>query len=301
MAKDMFDTEIASDDSGRSVTIVGALVNIFLIILKGLAGVFGHSQALIADAIHSISDLFTDVVVLLGLRYGRRAPDAEHHFGHARIETMASTIVGMALIGTAIYIGKDAAINIYRHTEYHPKGMAVVAAAIAVALKEALYHFTVHAGRRIKSQLLVANAWHHRSDAFSSLAVLLGVTVAYFKPTWHILDSYAALLVSFFIIKIGYEIIIKTINEFTDAAPKGEILDKIKKCAMSVDGVIQAHDLRVRISGSRYQMEIHILVDGRLSVLQGHRLAKIVEKRIEEEVDDVGSMIVHVDPADMEA
>ena len=301
MAKDMFDTEIASDDSGRSVTIVGALVNIFLIILKGLAGVFGHSQALIADAIHSISDLFTDVVVLLGLRYGRRAPDAEHHFGHARIETMASTIVGMALIGTAIYIGKDAAINIYRHTEYHPKGMAVVAAAIAVALKEALYHFTVHEGRRIKSRLLVANAWHHRSDAFSSVAVLLGVTVAYFKPTWHILDSYAALLVSFFIIKIGYEIIIKTINEFTDAAPKGEILDKIKKCAMSVDGVIQAHDLRVRISGSRYQMEIHILVDGRLSVLQGHRLAKIVEKRIEEEVDDVGSMIVHVDPADMEA
>ena len=297
----MFDTEIASDDSGRSVTIVGALVNIFLIIFKGLAGVFGHSQALIADAIHSISDLFTDVVVLLGLRYGRRAPDAEHHFGHARIETMASTIVGMALIGTAIYIGKDAALNIYRHAEYHPKGMAVVAAAIAVALKEALYHFTVHAGRRIKSQLLVANAWHHRSDAFSSVAVLLGVTVAYFKPTWHILDSYAALLVSFFIIKIGYEIIIKTINEFTDAAPKGEILDKIKKCAMSVDGVIQAHDLRVRISGSRYQMEIHILVDGRLSVLQGHRLAKIVEKRIEEEVDDVGSMIVHVDPADMEA
>jgi len=300
MAKDMFDTEIASDDSGRSVTIVGALVNIFLIILKGLAGVFGHSQALIADAIHSISDLFTDVVVLLGLRYGRRAPDAEHHFGHARIETMASTIVGMALIGTAIYIGKDAALNIYRHAEYHPKGMAVVAAAIAVALKEALYHFTVHVGRRIKSRLLVANAWHHRSDAFSSVAVLLGVTVAYFKPTWNILDSYAALLVSFFIIKVGYEIIIQTINEFTDAAPKSEILDKIKKCAMSVDGVIQAHDLRVRISGSRYQMEIHILVDGRLSVLKGHRLAKTVEKRIEEEVDDVGSMIVHVDPAEME-
>jgi cation diffusion facilitator family transporter len=297
----MFDTEIASDDSGRSVTIVGALVNIFLIISKGLAGVFGHSQALIADAIHSISDLFTDVVVLLGLRYGRRAPDAEHHFGHARIETMASAIVGMALIGTAIYIGKDAAVNIYRHTEYHPKGMAVAAAAIAVALKEALYHFTIHAGRRIKSQLLVANAWHHRSDAFSSVAVLLGVTVAYFKPAWHILDSYAALLVSFFIIKIGYEIIIKTINEFTDAAPKGEILEKIKKCAMSVDGVVDVHDLRARSSGSVFQMEIHISVDGRLTVLEGHRIAKAAEKRIEEEVDDVGSVIVHVDPVNMEA
>ena len=297
----MFDMEIASDDSGRSVTIVGALVNIFLIISKGLAGVFGHSQALIADAIHSISDLFTDVVVLLGLRYGRRAPDAEHHFGHARIETMASAIVGMALIGTAVYIGRDAALNIYRHTEYHPKGVAVVAAAIAVALKEALYHFTVHAGRRIKSQLLVANAWHHRSDAFSSVAVLLGVTVAYFKPAWHILDSYAALLVSFFIIKIGYEIIIKTINEFTDAAPKGEILDKIKKCAMSVEGVVDVHDLRARISGSVFQMEIHISVDGRLTVLEGHRIAKAAEKRIVEQIEDIGSVIVHVDPVDMEA
>ncbi len=296
----MFDTEIASDDSGRSVTIVGALVNIFLIISKGLAGVFGHSQALIADAIHSISDLFTDVVVLLGLRYGGRAPDAEHHFGHARIETMASAIVGMALIGTAVYIGKDAALNIYRHTEYHPKGVAVFAAVIAVALKEALYHFTVHAGRRIKSQLLVANAWHHRSDAFSSVAVLLGVTVAYFKPAWHILDSYAALLVSFFIIKIGYEIIIKTINEFTDAAPKGEILDKIKKCAMSVDGVVDVHDLRARISGSVFQMEIHISVDGRLTVLEGHRIAKAAEKRIVEQIEDIGSVIVHVDPAEME-
>ena len=297
----MFDMEIASDDSGRSVTIVGALVNIFLIISKGLAGVFGHSHALIADAIHSISDLFTDVVVLLGLRYGRRAPDAEHHFGHARIETMASAIVGMALIGTAVYIGRDAALNIYRHTEYHPKGVAVVAAAIAVALKEALYHFTVHAGRRIKSQLLVANAWHHRSDAFSSVAVLLGVTVAYFKPAWHILDSYAALLVSFFIIKIGYEIIIKTINEFTDAAPKGEILEKIKKCAMSVDGVVDVHDLRARISGSVFQMEIHISVDGRLTVLEGHRIAKAAEKRIVEQIEDIGSVIVHVDPVDMEA
>jgi len=297
----MFDTEIATGNSGRSVTIVGALVNIFLIILKGLAGVFGHSQALIADAIHSISDLFTDVVVLLGLRYGRRGPDAEHHFGHARIETMASAIVGVALIGTAFYIGKEAALNIYRHTEYHPKGVAVVAAAIAVALKEALYHFTVHVGRRIKSQLLVANAWHHRSDAFSSVAVLLGVTVAYFKPAWHILDSYAALLVAFFIIKVGYEIIIKTINEFTDAAPRGEILDKIKKCAMSVEGVVDVHDLRARISGSAFQMEIHISVDGRLTVLEGHRIAKAAEKRIEEEVDDVGSVIVHVDPAEMEA
>ena len=219
--------QIEPGSSGKSVTIVGALVNLLLIILKALAGIFGRSQALIADAIHSISDLFTDAVVLIGLRLGRKAPDAEHHFGHARIETLASTIVGMGLVATALYLGINAALNIYQHTEYHPTMLAVIAAGVSIAFKEALYHYTVFVGRRFKNHLIVANAWHHRSDALSSVAVLLGVTAAYFKPSWHILDSYAALLVSFFIVKVGIEILLNTISEFTDTAPKNEILSKI--------------------------------------------------------------------------
>jgi cation diffusion facilitator family transporter len=154
--------------AGESITLVGALVNSLLILLKFLAGVFGQSQALIADSVHSFSDLFTDVVVLLGLKISRKAPDEEHQFGHARLETLASGIVGVGLIAAALYLGIDAALNIYGHTEYHPTNLALIGAGVSIALKEALYHFTIRIGRRIKSRLLIANAWHHRSDALSA-------------------------------------------------------------------------------------------------------------------------------------
>ena len=293
----MLESRTESAKAGRSVTLVGVLVNAFLILFKFLAGVFGQSQALIADAVHSVSDLFTDFVVLLGLRIGRKAPDEEHPFGHARIETLASATVGLALIATALYLGIQAVLNIYRHTEYHPTGLALIGAAVSIALKEGLYHYTVHTGRRIKSQLVVANAWHQRSDALSSVAVLLGVVGARLKPSWHILDSFAALLVSFFIVKVGLDILRTTLREFTDTAPQPEILNKIANCIRSVEGVIDVHDLRVRTSGGLYQMETHIVVDGALTVTEGHRIAKAAESCLAEEVLDLDQIIVHVDPA----
>jgi len=283
--------------AARSVTIVGALVNTILILLKFFAGIFGSSQALIADAVHSVSDLFTDVVVLLGIRIGRKPPDEGHPFGHARIETLASTIVGIALIATALYLGIKAALNIYHHNEYYPTGLALIAAGVSIALKEALFHYTVHTGRRIKSQLIMANAWHHRSDALSSVAVFLGVAGTRIKPSWHILDSFAALLVSFFIVKVGLEILRIALREFIDTAPQPEIISKIEQCAFTVDGVLDTHDLRVRTSGGFYQMEIHIVVDGQLTVAEGHRIAKAVESCLVKDVDNLDRIIVHVDPA----
>jgi len=292
----MLESSTKSAKAGRSVTLIGALINAFLILFKFLAGIFGHSQALIADAVHSISDLFTDFVVLLGLRIGRKAPDEKHHFGHARFETLASSIVGMALITTALYLGIKAIWNIHHHIEYHPTWLALVGAGVSIALKESLYHYTVRTGRRIKSMAIIANAWHHRSDALSSVAVLLGVAGACINPSWHILDSLAALCVSFFIIKVGLDILWSALCEFTDTAPQPEILSKIRKCTLSVDGVIDMHDLRARTSGGLYQMEIHIVVDGRLTVTQGHRIAKGVESCLAEEVADLDRIIVHVDP-----
>lgn len=286
--------------AGRSVTLIGAVVNAFLIILKFSAGIFGKSQALIADAVHSISDLFTDAVVLLGLRMGRKPPDDEHHFGHARVETLASAVVGLALIATAVYLGIHAVLNIYYHTEYHPTGLALIGAGMSIALKEVLYHYTVYTGRRIKSQLLVANAWHHRSDAMSSVAVFIGVTGARLNPSWHVLDTFAALLVSFFIIKVGLDIIKNTLHELTDTAPPSEILDRIQQCSLQVERVINTHDLKVRTFGGLYQAEIHIVVDGRMTVAEGHRIAKSVERCLVEEVEDLDRVIVHVDPADEE-
>jgi cation diffusion facilitator family transporter len=292
----MPESRVAAARAGRSVTLVGALVNAILILVKIFAGVYGRSQALIADAVHSVSDLFTDGVVLIGLKMGRKAPDEEHPFGHARIETLASVTVGLALIATALYLGIKATSNIYRHTEYHPTNLALIGAAASIAVKEALYHYTVHTGRRIKSQLVLANAWHHRSDALSSVAVLLGVAGTRISPSWHILDSFAALLVSFFIVKVGLEILGDSVREFTDTAPRPEILKKITDCIRSVDGVMDMHDLRVRTSGGLYQMETHIVVDSQLTISEGHRIAKIVESCLGEEFEDLDRVIVHVDP-----
>ena len=283
-------------DAGKKVTWVGVVVNTSLIFLKLAAGIYGDSQALIADAVHSFSDLFTDAVVLIGLKFSNKPPDQTHHFGHARIETLASTIVGLALIGTALYIGIKASLTIYRHSEYHPTLLALAGAGISIVSKEALYHYTIRTGRRIKSQLIAANAWHHRSDAFSSVAVFIGVAGTLIKPSWHILDAYAALLVSFFIVKVGLEILRDALREFTDTAPQPEVVGKIKQCALSVNGVVGMHDLRVRTSGGLYQMEIHIVVDGRLTVLEGHKIAKEVEGCLLEDVGNFNRITIHVDP-----
>lgn len=283
--------------AGRRVTVVGILVNTFLIVVKFSAGILGHSQALIADAVHSFSDLFTDIVVLFGIQIGRKPPDADHPFGHARIETLASAVVGLALIVTALYIGIKAASNIYNHTECHPTGLALIAAGASIALKEALFHYTIRTARRIKSNLILANAWHHRSDALSSVAVFIGVAGTQIKPSWHLLDAFAALLVSFFIVKVGLDILRNASREFTDTAPHPEIIGKIRNCALSVNGVMDTHDIRVRTSGGFYQMEIHIVVDGQLTVAEGHRIAKNVESCLTEDVEDLQRAIVHVDPA----
>lgn len=284
------------EKDGRRVTLTGVVVNVVLISLKITTGILGNSKALIADAVHSISDLFTDIVVLFGIGFGRKAPDERHQFGHARIETLASSIVGVALITTAIYIGVKAVMAIYYHEINIPKSVALLGAAISILSKEALYHYTVQTGKRIKSQLIVANAWHHRSDAMSSVAVFIGVGGALINPDWHILDSFAALLVSFFIVKVGIDILVKSIMEITDAAPSPEIIERIKNCSLCVKGVLGVHDIRVRTSGGLYQMETHIVVDGGITVIEGHGIAKAVEKCLLDEIEDIDRIIVHIDP-----
>ncbi len=281
---------------GRRITLLGILVNALLIIVKFLAGVFGYSQALIADAIHSVSDLFTDAVVLFGLQIGRKAADETHPFGHRRFETLASSVVGISLIAVALMLGYKAALNIYFHVEYKPNWLAVAIATLSIGVKEILYQLTLRAGRKIKSSAVTANAWHHRSDAMSSIAVLIGVTGAQLRPGWHILDSYAALAVTIMIIKVGLDILIEAVREFTDTAPGPEIQDKIKQCALSVSGVFEVHDLKIRTSGGLMQMEIHISIDGEQTVKQGHQIAKEVESCLLDDLDNLHQVIVHVDP-----
>jgi cation diffusion facilitator family transporter len=284
------------ETQGKRITWVGIAANALLIAMKFAAGGLGHSQALIADAVHSISDFFTDFVVLLGLRFGRKPPDETHHFGHGRIETIASAAVGVALIVVALFIGVSATWNIYHHVERRPTWIAIAAAAISIVVKEILYRYTVIVGRRIRSQAVIANAWHHRSDALSSVAVLIGVTGAQIRPGWHILDAYAALLVSFFIVKVGIDVLGGAMREFADTAPKPEIIERIRGCIQAVEGVKGIHDLKVRSTGGIFEIQVHLEGDKTLSVAEGHLIINEARSCLRAEMEDVGEITVHIDP-----
>lgn len=293
----MLNSDSDKNQAGNRVTLVGAFVNLSLIGIKFAAGFFGNSYALITDAVHSVSDLFTDAIVLFGLRMGRKEPDEDHHFGHARLETLSSLLVGLALLAAAIYLGIEAGFHIYTRTEHHPTYLALIAAVISISLKEAIYHYTVRIGRRIKSPAILANAWHHRSDSLSSVAVLIGIVGVQINPEWHILDDFAAIAVSLLILKVGIKILLESLREFTDAAPRPAVLKRINSCARDVKGVIDVHDLKVRTSGGLLQMELHVIVDGNLSVVKGHGIAKEVEGCLFDEFEELGNVIVHVDPS----
>jgi len=280
------------------VTLVGAAANLLLVGVKLAAGLLGHSQALVADAIHSLSDLLSDVVVLVGLRLGRKEADADHHFGHGRIETLAAAVVGVSLLGAAVFIGYDAALAIYAHTEQHPSWLALAGAGLSVVVKEALYHYTVHVGRRIESDLVVANAWHHRTDALSSVAVLVGVGAALVDPRLFILDAYAAGLVSFFIVKAGLDVLRRAVRELSDAAPQAEEVRSIGAAVGAVEGVESVHDLKVRIVAGRYDVQVHVCVDGERTVRAGHAIARAVAERLRTDIPRVREVVVHVDPTE---
>ncbi len=283
--------------AGRRVTLAGGAANLLLAGLKLAAGLLGNSQALVADAAHSLSDLLSDVMVLVGLALGRRAPDADHHFGHARMETLATAALGVSLLAVAAFIGYEAARDIYTQVDRHPTWLALAGAGVSVVVKEALYQRTIRVGRRIGSEAVVANAWHHRTDALSSVAVVLGVGAAQLDPSLGVLDAYAAGLVSFFVVKVGVDVLRRAARELTDAAPRPDVLDGMVAGARAVPGVADIHDLKVRSAGGRYWTQIHVDVDGALTVTEGHAIAKAVEDRLKREFPRTQDVLVHVDPA----
>ncbi len=282
--------------SGMKVTWWGMAVNIMLTVLKFGAGVWGNSQALVADAVHSLSDLFSDIVVIFGLRWGRKGEDADHHYGHGRIETLSALIVGIILIAVGIGIIYSAILTIYKHESSAPGEFVLAAAFISVVAKEVIYRYTLAVGRRIRSLAIVANAWHHRSDALSSVAVLIGVGAAYVNPAWQIADSIAAIVVSAFILKVGLSLTWGSLREVIDTAPDQKVLHEIVIKAIDIEGVENVHDLRARYSGSEIFVELHIIVDPDLTVREGHEIATAVETRLCDEMPGVTRVIVHVDP-----
>jgi len=282
--------------AGRNITWIGMGVNAALITLKILGGIYGQSKALLADAVHSVSDFISDALVLVGLHFFHKEEDAEHPYGHGKIETLATIGVGLLLLVAAVRIGVDAALAIYQGELAIPHRLTILIAAVSVASKEILYHVTVRIGKRIGSEAMVANAWHHRSDAWSSVVTLVGVTLASFIPRLRVLDSYAALLVSFFIIKVALDILRSSIKKIVDTSPSAELLDQIREEACKVPGVRECHDLTGRYYADTIRMEMHVEVDPDLTVRESHAIADRVVERVRDRFGEVSNILVHIDP-----
>ena len=284
------------------VTIVGALANVTLLIFKFVAGIISNSAAMIADAVHSLSDFITDVVVIVFVKISSKPQDKSHDYGHGKFETLATLIIGIALLFIGLMILYNGASATYRciwlGEELHRPGMIAFWAAIfSIILKEAVYQYTVFKGRNLNSQAVIANAWHHRSDAFSSIGTAVGIGGAIFLgDKWVVLDPIAAIVVSVFIINVSLKIIIKSINELLEKSLPDEIENEIIKVAESFDMVKDVHDLRTRRIGNNIAIEMHLRMDGNLSLQCTHNTTELIESELRKKYGEHTHIAIHVEP-----
>jgi cation diffusion facilitator family transporter len=293
--------ETAREKIVRKVTWVGLWLNLFLAAIKFIAGIYGRSQALVADAIHSLTDLTTDIAVIAGSHYWSRPPDENHPYGHRRLETLVTVFIGVVLIAAGIGIGWKAISALQEKHSAPPGWIAVFAALASIVFKESIYRWTAFTGRRAKSPALVANAWHHRTDALSSIPVLIAVAGARVFPSWSFLDHLGAAVVSIFILHASIKIIWPGLGELIDVGAPTDTCKKIRDIALKNDGVLQVHDIRTRFISSSIQVDLHIVVDGLITVREGHDIADDVKARIMDKIPEVLDVIVHVDPPERAA
>ena len=280
----------------RRITWIGLGVNLFLTAVKFITGIAGSSQAVIADAFHSFSDIITDVAVLFGVRYWSAPADEDHPYGHSRIETIITAFIALALFTAGIGIGWNAISTIRNPDVVRPRLIAVIGAAFSIILKEYLYHWTVRVGKRIKSQALIANAWHHRSDAFSSIPALIAVLLASLLPGLAFIDHLGAFIVSLFIAKVSWDLIKPTLSELTDRGADQRDIERIKTIALEVEGVKEVHAIRSRRHGRGFFLDLHVLVDDDKTVRDGHEITRTVKRRLLESGPGIIDVIIHLEP-----
>jgi cation diffusion facilitator family transporter len=283
----------------RRITLWGVAINIFLAIIKVVGGILGHSQALLADGIHSISDLISDAMVLVAAKHASTDADEDHPYGHGRFETLATVALGVLLILVAFGLAYDAVLRLDNPTDLVvPAGYTIILAAISILSKEALYQATRSVANRIRSPMLHANAWHHRSDAISSVIVLVGLGATLLG--YPLFDAIAAILVALMIAKIGYDLSMQSVQELVDTALEPETVEAIKSTILSIDDVRQLHMLRSRRMGHNALVDVHIQVSPRLSVSEGHHISEAVEDTLIDRFDEINDVTVHIDPEDDE-
>ena len=283
------------------VTLIGGVVNVVLLVFKFVAGILGHSAALVADAIHSLSDFVTDAIVIVFIRISGKPQDKSHDYGHGKYETLAMTIIGMALLlvaGGILYSGivKIAAWAGGQQLEA-PGLLALWAALLSVVLKEAVYRYSMVKARQLQSQAVEANAWHHRSDALSSIGTAAGIGGAIILgQRWTVLDPIASVIVGLFIVKVAFALLRDGIGDLMEQSLPDEVEDEILQLAGSVDGITLPHALRTRRIGNHYAIELHVLMDPDITLREAHDKASEVETLLRRHYGEDTHIAVHVEP-----
>ena len=296
------ESEKSSREKGiYKVTIVGSIVNFLLLVFKFFAGIAGHSAAMLADAVHSLSDFITDIVVIVFVRIAGKPEDKGHDYGHGKYETLATAIIGLLLLCVGFGIFWNGASSIYTFLRggqlESPGVVALVAALVSIVSKEILYQYTVIQGKKLNSQAVVANAWHHRSDALSSIGPAIGIGGAILLGDhWRVLDPIAAVVVSFFIMKVSVQLLIPCVDELLEKSLPDDVEKEIEQTVLSFPGVSQPHHLRTRRIGSYYAIEIHVRMDGKITLEEAHGTATAIENKLKEMFGKGTHVGIHVEP-----
>jgi len=283
------------------VTLVGSIVNLLLVCVKAVAGVVGHSAAMISDAVHSLSDFITDIVVLIFVRISAQPQDEGHDYGHGKFETLATLLIGLALAAAAIGIVVNGATKLAHWLQGEPLQtpgrIALWAALISIAVKEILFQYTRIKGRKLQSKALEANAWHHRSDALSSIGAAIGIGGAILLgPRWAVLDPLASIVVGAMLVKVAWDLLGPSFGELTDSSLPAETEQEMLEIIKAVPGVQDPHNLRTRRIGNRIAAEVHIRLDGSQTLKDAHDKATEVESRFKARFGSQSHIIVHMEP-----
>ena len=296
------ESEKSSREKGiYKVTIVGSIVNFLLLVFKFFAGIAGHSAAMLADAVHSLSDFITDIVVIVFVRIAGKPEDKGHDYGHGKYETLATAIIGLLLLCVGFGIFWNGASSIYTFLRggqlESPGVVALVAALVSIVSKEILYQYTVIQGKKLNSQAVIANAWHHRSDALSSIGTAIGIGGAILLGDhWRVLDPVAAVVVSFFIMKVSVRLLIPCVDELLEKSLPEDVEKEIEQTVLSFPGVSQPHHLRTRRIGNYYAIELHVRMDGKITLEEAHSTATAIENKLKEMFGKGTNVGIHVEP-----
>lgn len=295
--------DVAREKGIYRVTIAGSVVNFLLLVFKFFAGIMGHSAAMLADAVHSLSDFVTDLIVLVFVRISAKPKDEGHDYGHGKYETLATAIIGLFLLFVGFGIFWNGASSIYLFLQGgalpEPGMLALIAALVSILFKELIYQYTAFKGKKLNSQAVVANAWHHRSDALSSIGTAIGIGGAILLgERWRVLDPAAAVIVSFFIMKVAVQLLIPCVDELLEKSLPAEVENKILKTILTFPGVSSPHDLRTRRIGSYYAIEVHVRMDGKMPLEEAHHTATAIENKLKEQFGKSTHIGIHVEPVD---